>query len=195
VAQLRHSDLARFCDALRRVVQLSRVSDVRNIMVVGFGSEREIAALRYLFPYAQILAIDTDSRAISKLQKYSALEKCDNLTIAEIDARALTQDLVREVDLTIIRHPDLESRKSGWATALPHIVSLIRDLSVLFVTTYSLSELEFVLAVIDDAHAKLIPGAPYSTKTVALNGSDRRIAAFLKVKLTSQSEAHEELSR
>ncbi len=162
-------------------MNVSGLPEIRNILVIGFGSKDEIVVLRDLYPDAHIVAIDIDSQAVDKLQKFFDLKENENLTIAKLDARQLTQRDTRDVDITIIRHPNLDDQSDGWALVLSHVVILMRNHSILFVTTFSLSEHEFVLDTVDFTAVSAIPGAPYSIEPVALTGDDRHIWAFLKL--------------
>jgi hypothetical protein len=181
VGQHRRSDFARFCDAVCRAVNVSGFSEIRNILVIGFGSNDEFIVLSDLYPDAHIVAIDIDSQAVAKLQKFCDLNDSEKLTVAELDARRLTQRDTEEVDLTIIRHPNVDDQSGIWALVLSCVVSLMRARSILVITTFSLSEMEFVLDKVNSTALSAIPGAPYSIEPVALSGADRHIGAFLKL--------------
>ena len=176
-----YRNLSRFSDAIDRAVERAGNRAVNSILDVGFGNIDELDALGKVFPGAKILAVDSDARAIKVGYANAAKLTLKNISFRECDANLLASSDVSLVDLVVCRHPDIDAAGANWGIAIPFIVGLMRSPSIFFFSTYNLSELTSIQTFIGSACITKIPGAPYSTTPVGLNGSDRQMGAYVKV--------------
>jgi hypothetical protein len=168
------SRFTRFLDALSHiVVDFSRINQA---LIIGPGITDPIEDMLILLPAAHITLVDADPDVAAKLQvRWRDLPR---LTCLCADASASDVVAVGQYDLLVIRHPDIARRTDEWSRVLRQGVRSLSPDGHIVVTTYSLDEIEFVWSVFPDQSVSLIPGAPYTSTALDLQGNDRYIAAY-----------------
>ena len=170
----------RFCDAIRRAVGNSGSSQIGSILDIGFGSIWELVALQTVFPGSKIIAVDANPLVIERAEKHHKSLPLVQAKIVNVDARRLRRSIITQSDLIIFRHPNVEDLQAGWVDILRRIARHMRRNSTLFLSTYSISELEFADKHFECCSMEPIPGSPYSDYSVELDGTDRHSAAYVR---------------
>jgi hypothetical protein len=167
---------ARFLDALQQLVR--DCAKLKRVLVVGPGTTDPIADLLTVLPSADLTLIEVDPVAAATLQRRwdsTARVRC-------ICGDAANSESAQDAyDLVVIRHPDTAQFRHRWANVLERTVRSTLSNGLMIVCTYSLDELQFVIAMLHTQPVCPVAGAPYTTIPLGLQGNDRYIVAYQRI--------------
>jgi hypothetical protein len=177
---MRKMTAARFCDALRNVAVWFEIERLDQVLVVGPGTTDPLDCILSILSPSRLFVIEINERAAASMQ---LMWQNSDIHIMQGDASTLSL-ASKAIDLTIIRHPDIDRFSERWAAVFAALQSDLCDGGIVLISAYSLAE----VAALRDCFARVGMSLNYAPELtshpVDLQGNDRYLLLGQKAKAT-----------
>jgi hypothetical protein len=167
---------ARYFDALHRIIVDTGSNGIGTVLIIGPGLSDPLDDFVVRFPSAKFTLFETDHVAADKLRmRWNGSTQIANVATDPLNIGSSPSE---QYDLVLTRHPNVAHFTNRWHHTLRNAANCLVHSGLMVISTYSLDEMETIETLMSEPCLELLPGAPYTTVPVDLQGNDRYIMAL-----------------